>query len=132
MDVLMVRGLVKRRILWMNMYRNLEVWKESIFLIKDVYKAVELLPKSEEYNLKQQLKRSVVSVALNIAEGKNRRTAKDFGNFLVTANASLAEVDAAFAICEELNYFEVSKELKDRIDLLGRKISSLRNSLTRS
>ena len=128
----MVRGLVKRRILWMNMYRNLEVWKESIFLIKDVYKAVELLPKSEEYNLKQQLKRSVVSVALNIAEGKYRRTAKDFGNFLVTANASLAEVDAAFAICEELNYFEVSKELKDRIDLLGRKISSLRNSLTRS
>ena len=76
--------------------------------------------------------KTVVSVALNIAEGKYRRTAKDFGNFLVTANASLAEVDAAFAICEELNYFEVSKELKDRIDLLGRKISSLRNSLTRS
>ncbi|MEI7904146.1 MAG: four helix bundle protein [Candidatus Firestonebacteria bacterium] len=116
----------------MNMYRNLVVWKESISLIKEVYKAVELLPRSEEYNLKQQLKRSAVSVALNIAEGKNRRTAKDFSSFLVTANASLSEVDAAFAICEELNYLEVSKELKDRIDLLGRRISSLRNSLTGS
>ncbi|MDO9289069.1 MAG: four helix bundle protein, partial [Thermodesulfovibrionales bacterium] len=61
-----------------NLYRDLVVWQKSVELIKKVYSLAENLPKSEEYNLKQQLKRAVVSVSLNIAEGKNRRTAKDF------------------------------------------------------
>jgi hypothetical protein len=38
------------------MYKELEIWKESVLLIKEIYKVAELLPKSEEYNLKQQLK----------------------------------------------------------------------------
>jgi len=46
------------------MYKELHVWKESVELIKNVYKKAESLPKSEEFNLKQQLKRAVVSVAL--------------------------------------------------------------------
>ena len=116
----------------MNMYRNLEIWKDSVVLIKDVYKIAELLPKSEEYNLKQQLKRAVTSVALNIAEGKNRRTAKDFSSFLVNASGSLSEVDAIFAICEELDYLKENTNVKVQIDILGRKISALRNSLSGS
>jgi hypothetical protein len=51
-----------------NLYRNLTVWQKSVELIKQVYGISESLPKSEEYNLKQQLKRAVVSVALNISE----------------------------------------------------------------
>jgi len=116
----------------MNMYGKLEIWKDSVVLIKDVYKIAEFLPKSEEYNLKQQLKRAVTSVALNIAEGKNRRTAKDFSSFLVNACGSLSEVDAIFAICEELSFLEENNEVKDKINILGRKINSLRNSLSRS
>jgi four helix bundle protein len=60
------------------MYRRLEVWQESITLIKNIYNIVELLPKSEEFNLKSQLKRAIVSVSLNIAEGKCRSSAKEF------------------------------------------------------
>lgn len=116
----------------MNMYRKLEVWKDSVVLIKDVYKIAELLPKSEEYNLKQQLKRAATSVALNIAEGKNRRTARDFSSFLVNAIGSLSEVDAIFEICEELNILEKDRFITEKIDILGKKINALRNSLSRS
>lgn len=73
-----------------NLYRDLVVWQKSIVLIKEVYALSNQLPKSEEYNLKQQLKRAVVSVSLNIAEGKNRKSAKEFLQFL---NIAILQVD---------------------------------------
>lgn len=116
----------------MNMYKELTIWQDSIKLIKKVYGISEQLPKSEEYNLKQQLKRAVTSVALNIAEGKSRKTAKDFSNFLTIAVGSLSETDSILVICEELGFLQVSEDLKEEIAILGRKINSLRNKLTRS
>jgi four helix bundle protein len=85
------------------------------------------LPKSEEFNLKQQLKRAVVSVSLNIAEGKNRRT-----NFLVTASASLAEVDAIIAICTALGYFDQDNVILDQIGRLGKRLSALRAKISKN
>jgi len=49
-----------------NRYRDLLIWQKSVSLIKEVYSEAEKLPKAEEYNLKQQLRRAVVSVSLNI------------------------------------------------------------------
>jgi four helix bundle protein len=114
------------------MCRELEVWHESVTLIKAVYIIAEQLPKSEEFNLKQQLKRAVVSVSLNIAEGKNRRTSKDFCNFLVTASASLAEVDAIIAICAELGYLELNSAISDQMSRLGKRLSALRTKISKS
>ena len=113
----------------MNLYKNLEIWKESVYLIKEIYKIAETLPKSEEYILKLQLKRAVTSVALNIAEGKSRKTPKDFSSFLVIANASLSEVEAIITICEELGYFKENKPIKEKIMILGKRINALRNKL---
>ena len=68
------------------MFKKLEIWQKAVDLIKKIYKYAEILPKSEEYNLKSQIKRAVVSVALNIAEGKSRRTSKDFGSSVYITN----------------------------------------------
>jgi four helix bundle protein len=111
----------------MSTYRDLTIWRDSVVLIKNVYAIAEKFPKSEEFNLKQQLKRAVVSVALNIAEGKSRKTGKDFANFLSMANASLSEVEAVLIISGELGYIKFDGKLPDDIAILGRKIDSLRN-----
>lgn len=110
-------------------YKDLNVWKASVTLIKKVYTVAEQLPKSEEFNLKQQLKRAVVSVALNIAEGKNRRTARDFSHFLNLSVASLAEVEAILLICEELGYIDRQVHVCEEINTLGKMINALRNTL---
>jgi four helix bundle protein len=110
-------------------FRELTVWQDSVALIKAVYRLAETLPKSEEYNLKQQLKRAAVSVALNIAEGKNRKTTKDFANFLTISAASLAEVEAVLAICEELQYLDNLDEMYADIGKLGRMLNSLKSKL---
>ncbi len=111
------------------MYKNLEIWKESVFLIKKIYVLSEQLPKSEEYNLKSQLKRAIVSVSLNIAEGKCRASSRDFAHFLNTASASLYEVDAILTICEELGYLSIKNDIHNKINLLNKRINKLRNKL---
>lgn len=114
----MYRGVV--------LYRKLEVWQDSMSLIKKVYKKAEQLLKSEEYNLKSQLKRAITSVALNIAEGKSRKSAKDFANFLSISSGSLAESSAILEICYELEYINRDDALSNELLLLNKKINSLR------
>jgi four helix bundle protein len=75
------------------------------------------------------LKRAVVSVALNIAEGKGRKTSKDFSHFLNVACASLDEVDAIVSICEELDFIGFQDEIHNKIATLSARINALRNKL---
>ncbi|MCL2334825.1 MAG: four helix bundle protein [Endomicrobia bacterium] len=111
------------------MYKNLEIWKESVRLIKAIYKAADTLPRSEDFNLKSQLKRAVISVALNIAEGKRRQSAKDFAHFLNLSIASLSEVNAILDICLELDYLKNIDEFNNTIEILSKRINKLRNKL---
>ena len=110
-------------------YKKLEIWQLSVALVKDIYTLSKLLPKDEDYILKQQLKRAIVSVALNIAEGKSRKTAKDFSNFLNISVGSLAEVNAILNLCDELGYLTNISDLYGRIEILGMKINAFRRSL---
>jgi len=111
------------------MYKKLDVWKKSIELIKDVYSVLEDLPKSEEYNLKSQMRRSVVSVALNIAEGKSRQSAKDCAHFLNVAIASLNETEACLSICEELGFIAANNVIHEKCKVLGYRINALKSKI---
>ena len=114
---------------WKLRIKNWRFGRGEVVLVKDVYKLCEKLPNSEDYNLKNQLRRAVVSVALNIAEGKSRKTAKDFSNFLNISAGSLAEVGAILNLCEELNYLQDLGTVYSKIEILGMKINALRHSL---
>ncbi|MCL2799690.1 MAG: four helix bundle protein [Endomicrobia bacterium] len=115
-----------------TMYRELEIWKESISFIKEIYFISDKFPKSEEYNLKSQIRRASVSVSLNIAEGKCRHSAKDFAHFLNLSSSSLNEVDAILYICEKLNYINNTIAIHNNIKILGKRINSLRNKLLKN
>jgi len=111
------------------MYRDLEVWKDAVSLIKVIYKISDDLPKTEEYNIKSQMKRAIISVALNIAEGKTRKSSKEFAHFLNLSLSSLHEVEAILYICEELNFLSGLDEIHNKIQILGKRISALRSKL---
>lgn len=111
------------------MYKNLDIWNDAIKLIQKVYKVANDLPKSEEYNLKSQIKRAVVSVALNIAEGKTRKSSKDFAHFLNISAASLAETEACLAICEALNFIDCDENLHEECKILSYRINALKTKI---
>lgn len=112
-------------------YRDLIVWQNAIKLAKDVYKLTEKFPKHETYALADQIRRAVVSVPSNIAEGQARKAPAEFRRFLHIALGSLAEVDTQLVLAQEFNY--LSKEdvdgIDDQIQDLRKKLYALMNSL---
>ena len=85
-------------------YRDLVVWKRSIELVKETYKLMRFLPKEETYALSNQIRRAVVSIPSNIAEGNGRASSKDYARFLSMARGSKYELETQLLICVELCY----------------------------
>ena len=77
----------------MKVYTELEVWKESRILVKDIYSITKSFPKEEIYGLSNQLRRCAVSIPSNIAEGCGRRTSADTIQFLHISRGSLYELE---------------------------------------
>ena len=77
----------------MNDYQKLTVWQEAKDLCLKVYTLSESFPETEKFGLTSQIKRSVVSIPSNIAEGAGRNTDKDFIRFIAIALGSLFELE---------------------------------------
>ena len=107
-------------------HKDLEAWKESIKLVKLVYKLTNDFPKQEFYGLTSQIRRAVISVPSNIAEGNARATAKETIRFIDVALGSLAELDTQLTIAQELNYIENYKIEDEQIKKVKALISGLR------
>jgi len=105
-------------------YRELLVWQEGIRLAKAVYKLTEKFPRQETYALADQIRRAVVSVPSNIAEGQARKAPADFRRFLHISLGSLAEVDTQLVLAHEFGNLS-----KEDINILDEKIQGLRKKL---
>ena len=88
----------------MEDYRNLIVWRRSMELVKRVYGLTKQLPKEETFALSNQLRRAVVSIPSNIAEGYGRNSKQDYLRFLNIARGSKNEVETQLQICLMLDY----------------------------
>lgn len=91
----------------MRDYKKLEVWKKSHELTLFVYATMlPKFPKSEQYDLFSQTKRSAYSIGLNIVEGCGRYTEKDFTHFLDMALGSAHEFEYCYLLAKDLNYID--------------------------
>ncbi len=92
-------------------HRDLNVWKESIKLVKKAYTLSADFPTSEQFGLTSQFRRAVVSIPSNIAEGCGRNSDKELIRFCWIAMGSLSEVDTQLVIAKELGYVNDAKKL---------------------
>ena len=109
---------------------DLRVYQEAKQLVKNVYLLLEKFPKCEVYAMGDQLRRAVVSVPSNIAEGSGRSSLKEKVHFLEIAYGSLTETLCQLDIAHDLGYItsdEFSNE-KERISIIGKQLSGLRAS----
>ena len=90
-------------------YRDLLVWQKAMDLVMEVYCLVKLLPKEETYALSDQMRRAVVSIPSNIAEGHGRGSVNEFAHFLTIAQGSRAEIETQLQICLRLQYLTESQ-----------------------
>ena len=111
-------------------FQQLDVWKQAMDLVTEVYQATARFPKEEIYGLTSQLRRAAVSIPSNIVEGQGRRTTKEFLNHLSIARGSLMEVRTQLEIARRLNY--MSMEQADGLDPSLGNVGRLLNGLIRS
>ena len=111
-------------------YKELKVWQKAMDLTVEVYKLVKLLPKEETYALSDQMRRAVVSIPSNIAEGQGRNSDKEFIQFLSIARGSLWELEAQIEICLRIGYIDQSLAI-DTNNLIA-EISKMLNALSNS
>jgi four helix bundle protein len=88
----------------MHNYKELKVWLKARELVKFIYKLTRKFPKEEIYSLTSQLRRSVVSIPSNIAEGAGHSTKKEFSRFLEIAYASTCELDTQIILSFDLAF----------------------------
>lgn len=90
-------------------YQELLVWQRAMDLVENVYVLTKAFPKDEVYGLSSQMRRAVVSIPSNIAEGSRRGTDKDFCHFPNMAFGSGAELETQFKIAKRLKYCDLKK-----------------------
>ena len=112
-------------------YRDLEVWQRAMDLVVDCYAATKAFPAEERYGLTAQIRRSVVSVPSNIAEGRGRQGVGGFLYHLSVAYGSLMELDTQLQISARLHYLgaDIAERLLDRVGEVRRLLSGLLRAL---
>ena len=102
-------------------------------LVLNVYRCTRAFPKIETYGLTSQLRREVISVPSNIAEGQGRLSTGEFRQFLGNARGSLMEVETQILVAQDLGYFDQnqSEALLSATAEVGRILNGLLASLSK-
>ena len=111
-------------------FEKLNIWKDSILFAKDIYKITETFPNTEKFGLVSQMRRAVVSIPSNIAEGSAKQSLKDQARFTEISKGSLFEVLNQVIIAYELKFIKEEDYLKirEKIDSLNKKLKAFENS----
>jgi four helix bundle protein len=115
-------------------YEDMEVWVSARVLVKSIY-AISSTPMfSKDYGLRDQIRRALVSIASNIAEGSDSQTNASFCRFLYSARASAAEVRTQLYLALDLSYISGAEctQLVSQAESIGRQIGGFITYLQKS
>ena len=115
-------------------FKKLIIWEKSMNLCDQVFKYVDELPRSERFNLIDQMNRSSCSIRSNIAEGSGKRSNLQFAEYLSIAISSAYELETQLLICERRKYgnSESLKQLLELITVVQKMIYSYREKILNS
>lgn len=112
-------------------FENMKAWQEARKLVVEVYRLLDEFPKLEQYALCDQIRRAIVSVPSNLAEGSGRISLKEQLHFYEISYGSLMEAYNQLIIAVDLSYIDESRleGLLPKIDEVARLLNGLRSSL---
>ena len=111
----------------MRDFRKYQVWDDAISLVTDIYSLLRDFPTYERYALSDQIRRSSVSIASNIAEGASRDSKKDFSHFLQISVGSAFELETQLIIANNLKYISEDQLAKvlEKLVLIEKRLNKL-------
>jgi four helix bundle protein len=109
-------------------FKELVVWQKSVDIAVNVYELTKQLPSSEQYGLINQMNRSAVSIASNIAEGQQRNNRAEFRQFIGIAKGSAAELETQLIIANRVYAIEILNTVKE-LEEVQKMLTSLSGKL---
>jgi four helix bundle protein len=106
-------------------FEDLFIWQKAIEFAKEIYLITEKKGLKNDFGLKEQMRRAAVSISSNIAEGFERRSRKEYLNFLNIAKGSAGEIRSQLYVAFEVGYLE-----KSELEYLREKAKFLSGSIT--
>lgn len=115
-------------------FEDLEVWKRGCRMAADIYKITENDKIGKDWSLRDQIRRSAVSIPSNIAEGFGRGSDAEFKRFLLIAKGSCAELKTQIYIAESISFIDkkISRTYLKECDEISLMITGLVNYLKTS
>lgn len=112
-------------------FKNLDVWKLSKELCKEIYLATNSFPSEEKFGLISQIRRCSVSIPSNIAEGTGRSSNKDFARFIDISLGSCFELETQIILSNDLGFLDNEKSifLQEKLRKIQKMLQSLHNRL---
>ena len=113
-------------------YENLEAWIKGVDLAVIIYEITRKFPKEEIYGLTSQIRRAVISISSNLAEGAGRSSKKDFRRFVGIAMGSLNETESLLIVASKLGFIDEQAYLsiRSKTEELGRILNGLKKYLS--
>jgi four helix bundle protein len=117
----------------MRNFRELDIWKESRILVKEIYFLMIQMPEEEKFGLTSQMKRCSISIPSNIAEGCAKKSNKDFARFLEISLGSCYELETQLILSVDLDFLQENKinNIINSTQLIEMKITSFINYLNK-
>lgn len=118
----------------MKDFRTLNVWQKSHELAVMIYQETKKFPKEEVYGITSQIRRAIVSIPTNLAEGCGRGSDRDFAKFAQIAFGSANESEYLILLSNELGFIDKtdSDELTEKVTEIKRMLTSLIKNLHKS
>lgn len=113
-------------------HKDLLVWQRSMDLVETVYRLTASLPPAEQWGLISQMRRAVVSVPSNIAEGYGRQATGEYRHHILIARGSLLELETQLLLARRLKYLQAtdSDPILKEIDEISRMLATLVSKLS--
>lgn len=115
-------------------FEDLVIWQKAVEMAKEVYLMTEREKLRTDFGLRSQMRNSAVSISSNIAEGFERRTRKEYLNFLNIAKASAGELRSQLYVAREVGYLNDDEhvELREKAKFLSGSIWNHMKAITRA
>ncbi len=115
-------------------FEDLYIWQKAVEYAKEIYLITDKKELKSDFGLKDQMRRASVSISTSIAEGFERRSRKEYLNFLNIAKGSAGEIRSLIYVASEIGYTDTieHKHLRERAKFLSGSITNHMNAINKA